>query len=277
MASLLERLSAPQPAGPGPIRSRSSQSRSSTPYNRPNRPPKGDIDSPWSHDLYEQHNSLSARLNLTPSAPKTTITAIAQKALRDATTKGGELNIKGAGSQNVVEITGLVEGTTAEDVAAIFKRCGTIVSAKAVPGGEPKIRVTFKDPASATSAVQKFNGQVADGKTLAVRVVGATTTSLVGRLGGGADGLGLVQQEGSVDVLMNSNDSGSKLRSDSLLGTDPRAQVLLSPPGANPADYTQASSSRGGQTRGRGRGRGRGIRGRRGGRNGTSSAKMELD
>ncbi|KAJ8696218.1 hypothetical protein PTI98_006104 [Pleurotus ostreatus] len=176
---------------------------------RQNRPPKRDVDSPWSHDLFEQHNSLSARLNLTPSAPKTTITSIAQKALRDATSKSsGELNIKGAGSQNVVEVTGLVDGTTADDVAAIFKRCGTVTNTKAVPGGETKIRVTFKEPASATAAVQKFNGQVADGKVLSVRIVGATATTLGGRLGG-VDGLGLVRQEGSVDVLMGTQEGGS--------------------------------------------------------------------
>ncbi|KAF7428151.1 hypothetical protein PC9H_007371 [Pleurotus ostreatus] len=270
MASLLERLSVPQPTGPGPIRSRNSQSRSSTPYNRP---PKRDVDSPWSHDLFEQHNSLSARLNLTPSAPKTTITSIAQKALRDATSKSsGELNIKGAGSQNVVEVTGLVDGTTADDVAAIFKRCGTVTNTKAVPGGETKIRVTFKEPASATAAVQKFNGQVADGKVLSVRIVGATATTLGGRLGG-VDGLGLVRQEGSVDVLMGTQEGGSKMRSDSLLKADPRAQVLVAPPGTNPADYVSAPGQRGGR---RGRG-GRGGRGRRGGGRGGNSNKMDLD
>jgi hypothetical protein len=152
-------------------------------------------------------------MNVVPTAPRANFSAIAQKALKEAT--GSEqLSIKGAGSSspgNVVEVTGLVAGTTADDVAAIFKRCGAISAAKAMPGGEVKIRVTFKAPQSAASAVQKFNGQPADGKTLAVRIVGSSTagTTLGGRLGG-TDGLGLVRQEGSVDILMDTDtDSGS--------------------------------------------------------------------
>lgn len=124
------------------------------------------------------------------------------------------LSIKGAGSAtqgNVVEVTGLVNGTTAEDVAAIFKRCGTITQSKLMPEREVTIRLTFKTPASALSAVQKFNNQPADGKTLSVRIVGSSSagTTLGGRLGG-PDGLGVVHQEGSVDVLMDADtDSGS--------------------------------------------------------------------
>ena len=107
-------------------------------------------------------------------------------------------------------------------------------------------------------------------------------TTLGGRLGG-VDGLGLVRQEGSVDVLMdNVTDSGSyvfysfysllinctvirKMRSDSLLNSE-RAQVLVAPPGADPKDYVQSRGGRGG----------RGSRGRRG-RRGGSSTQMEID
>jgi len=108
-----------------------------------------------------------------------------------------------------------------------------------------------------------------------VRIVGSTTagTTLGGRLGG-ADGLGLVREEGSVDVLMDlDNDSGSKMRSDSLIHADPRATVLLAPPGANPADYLPQETSRGGRG-GRGRG-GRG--GRRNQRGGRGDARMDTD
>lgn len=59
-----------------------------------------------------------------------------------------------------------------------------------------------------------------------------------------------------------------KLRSDELLKTDPRAQVLLAPPGAE----TTANPTRGGGRRG---GRGRGNR--RGGRRGGIAARMDLD
>src|SRR4051812_1063222 len=67
-----------------------------------------------------------------------------------------------------------------------------------------------------------------------------------------------------------------KMRSDSLLKEDPRAHVLVAPPGADPADYMPAgSSSRGNGRRGRGGGRGRGGRGGR--RGGGIAARMDLD
>ena len=57
------------------------------------------------------------------------------------------------------------------------------------------------------------------------------------------------------------------MRSDELLGTDPRAHVLVAPPGADPKEYTQE--------RGRGRGGARGRGRRRNGRGGA--AKMDVD
>ncbi|CAA7259027.1 unnamed protein product [Cyclocybe aegerita] len=279
MASLLERMNL-STGSIGPERSKSNLSRgAAAPYNRANRTPKGDVNGQWSHDLYETHNSLSARLNLPPSAPKANLNPIAQKAIKDATSSTrseASLSIKGAGSQgNVVEVSGLVAGTTAEDVAAIFKRCGAITDQKTVSkkNEDVRIRLTFKTPASATSAVQKFHNQPADGKTLSVKIVGASSTGLTlgGRLGG-SDGLGLVREEGSVDVLMDAQENtGSKMRSDSLIQSDPRAHVLVAPPGADPADYLPVSSSRGGRGGRGGRGRG-GRRGKRG-----IAARMDLD
>jgi len=286
MGSLLERMNI-STESLGPVRSKNNPSRgASAPYNRTNRPPKGNPEGQWSHDLYESHNSLSARLNITPTPPKATINPIAQKAIKDATSipaarqDGGPLSIKGASASqgNVVEVSGLVSGTTAEDVAAIFKRCGQILDHKSVSkkGDDPRIRITFKTPASAASAVQKFHNQPADGKILSVKIVGNSGTSLGGRLGG-ADGLDLVREEKSVDVLMEAEgDSGSKMRSDSLLKADPRAHILVAPPGVDPADYLPAPtpSSRGnGRRSGPGRGRG----GRRGGKRGGIAARMDLD
>lgn len=70
-----------------------------------------------------------------------------------------------------------------------------------------RIRVTFKDAASAATAVQKFHNQPADGKILTVKIVGTTSAGMTlgGRLG--MDGLGLVREEGSVDVLMESEEN----------------------------------------------------------------------
>ncbi|KAF4621303.1 hypothetical protein D9613_000820 [Agrocybe pediades] len=288
MASLLERMNIPTNTT-GPIRSKSNSGRgAAAPYNRAKRIPKGDVDSQWSHDLYESHNSLSARLNITPAAPKANLNAIAQKAIRDATAAGSRsdssLSIKGASSAgNVVEVTGLVGGTTAEDVAAIFKRCGQITDQRSMSSNsnDPRIRITFKTAASANSAVQKFHNQPADGKVLSVKIVGASAagTTLGGRLGG-KDGLGLVREEGSVDILMDAGEeSGSKMRSDSLLKVDPRAHVLIAPPGADPADYMPGSTDTRAGRRGHGRGRGGRRGGRRGGggKGGNDGARMDLD
>ncbi|KAJ7928468.1 hypothetical protein B0H13DRAFT_1597468 [Mycena leptocephala] len=277
MASLLERMSLPAGGPSGPIRSRSSPSnRNASPYNRPNPTPKGDVDSPWAHDMFDQHYSLSARLNVTPGAPKANLNhAIVGKALQAATSSSDQLSIKGASSAsqgNVVEVTGLVAGTTPDDVSAIFKRCGEIVKATLFASKpEVVIRVTFKNAPSASAAVQKFHNQPADGKTLSVRIVGMMRRVLE------------VGLEGSVDVLMDSaTEGGSKMRSDSLLRADPRAQVLVAPPGANPADYVQAPSGprNGGGAWRRGNGGGRGGRGgRRGGgkRGGNGGGRMDVD
>ncbi|KAJ7502924.1 hypothetical protein B0H11DRAFT_2188063 [Mycena galericulata] len=280
MASLLERMNLPTGGPSGPIRSRSGPAnRNASPYpqNRPSPTPKGDVDSPWSHDMFHQHNSLEARIETTPGAPRANLNhAIVGKALQAATSSSG-ISIKGAASQgNVVEVTGLVDGTTPDDVVAIFKRCGEIVKAILLTTKpEVKIRVTFKTASSATGAVQKFHNQPADGKTLSVQIIGSAATGLGGRLGG-ADGLGLVREEGSVDVLMDTaTEGGSKMRSDSLLRADPRAQVLVAPPGADPADYVQGPSPRNGRRGGWRGGRG----GRRGGgkRGGQGGGRMDID
>lgn len=286
MASLLERMNLPTDSLSGPVRSKSQSNRGATaPYNRANRMPKGDVDSTWSHDLYESHNSLSARLSNHPIVPKANFSNIAQKAIKDATgptRSDSNLSIKGAGSQggNVVEVSGLVSGTTPEDVAAIFKRCGQITDQKATStkAEDVRIRITFKTSAFAAAAVQKFHDQPADGKILSVKIVGTSSTgiSLGGRLGG-TDGLGLVREEGSVDVLMETDkDSGSKMRSDSLIHEDPRAQVLVAPPGTNPADYLPPTPESRGGGRGRRGGFGRGRGGRRG-RRGSNSGSGQMD
>ncbi|EIM85076.1 MFS general substrate transporter [Stereum hirsutum FP-91666 SS1] len=281
MASLLERMNLDSPASSsgGPVRSRVKRNPS-VPYNRP---PKGDVNSTWQHDLYpgtssNQNNnntnskSLVARLGqpTTVSPPKLNF-GLADRALRDATgakPAGGPLQIKGASNRgNVVDVSGLVAGTSAADVEAIFKRCGAITnSAVRNTQGGVTVRLTYKNEKDAKEAVTTFDGQVADGRTLVVKVVGGVNASLSGRLGVGLE---------DVDVLMQGESSGgSKMRSDDIL-TDAdaraRAHVLVAPPGADPKEYIQQP------IRGRGRG-GRGRRGgggRRGGRGGEG--RMDVD
>ncbi|TFK51118.1 hypothetical protein OE88DRAFT_1660439 [Heliocybe sulcata] len=276
MASLLERISLPD--GAGPVRTKNTNR--ATPYNRNGRPPKGNSDEPWQHDLFDNPNankrSLSARLSAgAPSPPKMNF-GMADRALKDALGMemqgdSGDISIKGASMRgNVVEVTGLVKGTTAADVEAIFKRCGPITKSAVVQqvlsNGDVCVRLTYKNAQDAQAAVSKFNGQQADGKTLRVKVVGGVNATLGGRLG-----LGVV--DGSVDVLMETDSPsnfGSKMRSDSILASDSRATVLVAPPGADPRDYAQSRGS------GRGRGgRGRGGRRRGGGRGGA--AAMDVD
>ncbi|KAI0714059.1 hypothetical protein C8T65DRAFT_158576 [Cerioporus squamosus] len=268
MASLLERISLPPGAAPavGPVRSKSKRGQASEPYNRNQRPPKGDVDGTWKHDMFNADRSLSARLTNAPvGAPKMNF-GIADKALRDAVGEKGGLSIKGASSRgNVVQVGGLAKGTTAADVEAIFKRCGAITTAVLhTASPDPIVRLTYKHEKDAQAAVAKFHGQPADGRTLDVKIVGGVNATLSGRIGAA-----LV--EGSVDVLMGDEaGGGSKLRSDELLATDSRAHVLVAPPGTDPKEYTQAPARGGGRGRGRGRGRRRG--GARGG-----GAKMDVD
>ncbi|SRR6266404_4258580 len=89
---------------------------------------------------------------------------------------------------------------------AIFKRCGPITQStvKQTYGNtDVTVRLTFKQEKDAQEAVRIFDQQVADGRTLRVRVVGGVNASLSGRLS-----MGLV--DGSVDVLMETDlDGGS--------------------------------------------------------------------
>ena len=120
MASLLERMNLDSAEGVGPVRSKARRA-GSAPYTRP---PKADVNSTWKHDMYQQGaepgKSLSDRLDA-PSreAPPKMNFGGAVKALKEATGLGPdkELSIRGASTRgNVVEVTGLVKGTTAEDV-----------------------------------------------------------------------------------------------------------------------------------------------------------------
>ncbi|KAI0058431.1 hypothetical protein BV25DRAFT_1861952, partial [Artomyces pyxidatus] len=244
MASLLERMNVDSAPSVGPVRSKQRRVASGPYEARPAaRPPKGDVNGTWKHDMFsstagKNGSSLIDRLQGTSSAPPKMNFGFAERALRDATglAPEKELSIRGASTRgNVVEVKGLVNGTTAEDVQAIFKRFGTITTANAkTVAGDVVVRLTFKSEKDARAAVDSYDGVVADGRKLTVRVVGGVNASLSGRLNVGAI-------DGSVDALLSN--SSSKMRSDDILEKDPearaRAIVLVAPPGADPRDYTQ--------------------------------------
>ncbi|EJD08430.1 uncharacterized protein FOMMEDRAFT_165017 [Fomitiporia mediterranea MF3/22] len=280
MASLLDRIDVAQPNGTvGPVRNRGTRS-SSVPYDKSARlgRSKADADAVWKHDLYTgPGKTLGSRISDDVSTTTTAKvnTSGAALALRQAIgldsrrSSGADLNIRGASAvgSNVVQVKNLAAGTTAADVEAIFKKCGPILEAYTFGSyttskDKVTVRLKFKNSEDAKTAVSSFNGKPADGNVLAVDIVGSASTALGGRLLGGSG----VVVDGTVDVLMDdvagsSSSGGSKMRSDELLN-DPRAQVLIVPPGVDPAEYNQ--SQRGGSWRGRG-GRGRGG-GRRPGR-----------
>ncbi|KIY68060.1 hypothetical protein CYLTODRAFT_453852 [Cylindrobasidium torrendii FP15055 ss-10] len=266
MPTLLERI---EGASVGPVRSKGARGGNrSIPYAKEDRNSRGNVEDKWSHDKFEQFNSLGARLGVdtpSPPPPRLHVTNAVRAAIVGATGASLDtINIRGAsGSHNVVEISGLLPGTTPADVKTIFQRCGEIVSAKSEPSPDVRIRLTFKEPKSAQEAIKTFHNQQADGKTLSVKLVGVgATPNLAGRIQS-KDGLAVVAQEGNVDMLLGSNDRGSKMRSDALMD-DPRSHVLIAPPGANPRDYSQqrGRGSRGPPRRGRGGPRGRGAKGR---------------
>lgn len=68
-----------------------------------------------------------------------------------------------------------------------------------------------------------------------------------------------------------------KMRSDSIMNSDPRATVLVAPPGADPKVHSQQNNSRPEVQRWHPRGGRRGGRGRRGGGAGGGAATMDID
>jgi len=190
-------------------------------------------------------------------------------------TPASGLSIKGsAAANNSVEVEGLAPGTTAEDVAEIFSRCGTVVDKRLLSDGSAPsahVYIRFQTAQAAQTAVSQFDGQSADGRQLKVFMVSAG--SLGSRLG--LDARKNPTKE--VRDVLGGPSSSSGMRSDEIIMNDPRAKVIVDPSGINEMlRPTPAPPS----TRGTGRGRGRGgIRGSGARARGAKSlsARMELD
>jgi len=123
----------------------------------------------------------------------------------------------------MVEVRNLVQGTTAEDVQAIFSDSGPISFASEIPSrikGAVAVQLRFQNVADAERARKTFDGQIADGRKLEVAVLSGGL--LANALGGAAP------QGNGPDLLPETPSGGAGMRSDSLLN-DPRAQVMTAP------------------------------------------------
>ncbi|KDQ20010.1 hypothetical protein BOTBODRAFT_27420 [Botryobasidium botryosum FD-172 SS1] len=246
-----------------------------SPYSRPlfsdRNSNGGNPDDVWRHDMFAAHNnivggSLAARLGTearpgansdrrptrggrSVSAPIVDTSVIrgivGGKAGRGAGAgpSGGPISIKGASAGPVtVEVRELAPGTTTADVELIFSQHGKVISTTMPddqPAGSVVVHVKFEERSDALSSCKAFDGQEADGHILRVAILPAEKT-VVDRFG--------AKRTMDVDVLPDDQRGGSKMYSDSLVESDPRAQVLTRPPQAG-----------GNFRRGRGRGRGRGA------------------
>jgi len=221
-----------------------------------------DADGMWKHDRHEggggSGGSLAARLQGKESRPRPDL-SIVQSVLRGVTPDGRGLSIKGAGqpAQPVVEVKGLVAGTTPDDVKAIFQSCGSISKAllsNSSTDQSPHVLLYYEKRDHALLAISKFNGLPADGQKLSV-VLAPQSLSVEDRVYSG----------GKNDDILASEPSSGKMYSDDIVASDPRAQVVV-------GDFTVDEPTRGG------RGGWRGRRGRGGGRRGGGNiGKMEID
>lgn len=224
-----------------------------SPYDRASRPSAND---PWKHDMFAKQNKIEGgELGARMAVPDRAISSSAslpvglslKKALAAAsgTPLAKDFSIRGA-SGVTVEVRELVKGTTAADVEAIFRRCGNVLSSKVVKTlrtDSETVQVKFENQDQAAQAVSMFNKQAADGRILEVEVINN----------------GFIPTSKSVDALFeDSNTGGSKLRSDAIIASDARAQVITNPLG---------KSSNRGARRGRG--------GRRGGK--AAGGGMQVD
>ncbi|KAF8583834.1 hypothetical protein K439DRAFT_1634055 [Ramaria rubella] len=217
-----------------------------------------DADGMWKHDRHEgAGGTLASRLQGKESPRPRPDLSIVQSVLRNVAPDARGLSIKGAGlpQQPIVEVKGLVAGTTAEDVRAIFQTCGPILKARLSNTSteqSPHVLLYYEKREHAQSAVSKFNGLPADGQKLSV-VLSSQSLSVEER----------VYSDGkNVDILVSEQPSG-KMYSDDIVASDPRAHVLV-------GDFTVDEPTNSGRV-----GRGRGRRGRGGAR--RAAGRMEVD
>jgi len=268
--SLAERLSVPDVRTRGRGGSQAGRSPRHSPYPHTSELPS---EGNWRHDKFAEVNDLptgggklASRISSgTAGGEGGGGAKLFQKALGSGggsavprsngggrVASGGSLSIKGASApaSTTLEIQELVAGTSAEDVKMIFSECGAITDAWSIPSGNSEtttIRVKFADRAGMSKAINQFDQQQADGRTLSVKEVVAPSVKSVIR-----------------DVEMNGGEEPEtpkgKMYSDSIEG----GVTIVRPPKIEKADERRPRGGAGGADAGhwRGRGRGRGGRGR---------------
>ncbi|KAG9038292.1 hypothetical protein FRB95_002253 [Tulasnella sp. JGI-2019a] len=266
--SLAARLNVPENQGKGAAARGGGRSPRHSPYSHEAIPKEGN----WSHDKFAEANdlpqgggSLASRISSGTAAgggsggggggAKLFSRALGGSGVAvggrgsagGRVASGGSLSIKGASAppSTTVEIQELVAGTSADDVKMIFSECGAIADAWTVPSRSQEtttVRVKFVNRDAMTRAIQRFDQQQADGRTLSVKeVVPPSVKSVV--------------PGGDVDMLDEPAAPKGKMYSDNIDG----GVTITQPPKIEKIE--EERWTRGGRTGGRG-GRGRGGRGR---------------
>lgn len=138
----------------GRVSSGSTSNRSARTRNAPyvrQRPPRGDINGQWSHDLFEDSNSNSRRSNATSS----------------------RRNTSNSNGNNKLIVENLFYEVTQEDLEELFSECGTVkkvyIHYDRAGRSTGVADVVFETPSEAEAALRKYNGKTLDGLQMKIK------------------------------------------------------------------------------------------------------------
>ncbi|CAG8508530.1 12849_t:CDS:2 [Cetraspora pellucida] len=175
----------------------SSRNLRNAPYER-QRPPKGNIDEQWSHDLFE-----------------------------DARFKEGRQNVRrtlNSNSNTKLTVENLFYEVTEDDLEELFSECGpvkkVILHYDRAGRSTGNAEVTFDDPKDAEAALRKYNGQTLDGQQMRIKYASVKPIQKVSSMRGSSaaeggsilDRLGGVARSGLVLGRSVNNDTVSRGR-----------------------------------------------------------------
>ncbi|CAG8482417.1 6420_t:CDS:2 [Gigaspora rosea] len=168
------------------------------PYER-QRPPKGNIDEQWSHDLFEDARQKKD----------------SRQSVRRASNSNNNAKL-------IVE--NLFYEVTEDDLEELFSECGTvkkvILHYDRAGRSTGNAEVTFEDAKSAETALRKYNGQTLDGQQMRIRYAPVKPIQKVSSVSGSStaeggsilDRLGGVARSGLVLGRSVKNDTVSRGR-----------------------------------------------------------------